>query len=80
MCLAQGHNTEMPVRLEPAAPGSRVKHSTSEPPCSLISDAVKTLVGDENARRGTIKMFEVLQDVRLNKHLFYVSIRVWVSP
>ena len=39
----------------------------------LISDAVKTLVGEENARRGTIKMFEVLQDVKLNKHLFYVS-------
>lgn len=35
-------------------------------------DAVKTLVGEENARRGTIKMFEVLQDVRLNKQLFYV--------
>ena len=40
---------------------------------SLVTDAVKTLVGEENARRGTIKMFEVLQDVRLNKHLFYVS-------
>ena len=48
-------------------------------PLVLISDAVKTLVGDENARRGTIKMFEVLQDVRLNKHLFYVSICLWGS-
>ncbi|XP_053400334.1 sorting nexin-25-like isoform X2 [Mercenaria mercenaria] len=34
-------------------------------------DAVKTLVGEENKRRGTIKMFEVLQDTRLNKQLFY---------
>ena len=25
MCLAQGHKTVMPVRLEPAAPRSRVK-------------------------------------------------------
>ena len=31
MCLAQGHNALMPVRLEPAAPGSRVKQSTIEP-------------------------------------------------
>ena len=31
MCLAQGHNTVTPVRLEPAAPRSRVKHSTTEP-------------------------------------------------
>lgn len=36
-----------------------------------FSDAIKTLVGEENAKRGTIKMFEVLQDTRLNKHLFY---------
>ena len=35
MCLAQGHNTMTPVRLEPAAPRSRVKHSTTEPLCSL---------------------------------------------
>ena len=31
MCLAQGHNTEMQVRLEPVALPSRVKHSTTEP-------------------------------------------------
>ena len=29
--LAQGHNAVTPVRLEPAAPRSRVKHSTTEP-------------------------------------------------
>ena len=32
MCLAQGHNEVTPVRLEPTAPWSRVKHSTTEPP------------------------------------------------
>ena len=31
MCLAQGHNAVMPVRLELGAPRSRVKHSTTEP-------------------------------------------------
>ena len=29
--VAQGHNTVTPVRPEPAAPRSRVKHSTNEP-------------------------------------------------
>ena len=29
--LAQGHNTVTPMRLEPAAPWSQVKHSTTEP-------------------------------------------------
>ena len=31
MCVAQGHNTVTPVRLEPAASRSRVKRSTTEP-------------------------------------------------
>ena len=31
MCLAQRHNTVTPARLEPALPGSQVKHSTTEP-------------------------------------------------
>ena len=34
MCLAQGHNTMMSVRLQPITPQSWVKHSTTEPPCS----------------------------------------------
>ena len=36
MCLAQGHNTVTPARLEPAAPRSRVKDSTTEPLRSLL--------------------------------------------
>ena len=35
MCLAQRHNAVTPVRLEPTAPLSRVKHSTTEPLGSL---------------------------------------------
>ena len=31
MCLAQGHNTVMPVRLKPPALLSRDKHNTTEP-------------------------------------------------
>ena len=34
MCLAQGHNPVMLVRLEPGALHSPVKHSTTEPPRS----------------------------------------------
>ena len=42
MCLAQGHNTVVPVRLEPAAPRSQVKHCTTEPLRSLVSLANTT--------------------------------------
>ena len=31
MCLVQGHKAVTPVRVEPAVPWSRVKHSTTEP-------------------------------------------------
>ena len=34
--FAQGHNAVPPVRLEPATPLSQVKHSTTEPSCSLL--------------------------------------------
>ena len=37
MCLAQGHNSVTPVRLEPLALRSRVKHSTTKPLRSLCS-------------------------------------------
>ena len=35
MCLAKGQNPVMSVRLKPATPRSRVKHSTTEPLSSL---------------------------------------------
>ena len=41
MCLAQGHNAVMPVRPEPTATRSRVKHSTTELPLvNLIIDLI----------------------------------------
>ena len=46
MCLAQGHNAVARVRLEPATPRSRVKHSTTEP---LRSHYVRLLAVSENA-------------------------------
>ena len=37
MSLAQGHDTVTPVRLKHAAPQSRVKHSTTEPPSEVVT-------------------------------------------
>ena len=37
--LLKDHNAVTPVRLEPAAPQSQVKHSTTEPLRSLFIDA-----------------------------------------
>ena len=41
ICLAQGHNTVTPMRLEPTAPQSLVKHSTTEPLPSLVGKGLK---------------------------------------
>ena len=45
MCLAQDHNTVTPVRLEPAAPRTRVKHSTTEH-CAPSFFVVKLIISD----------------------------------
>ena len=42
MCLALRYNTVMPVRLKPAAAQSQVKHSTTEPLCSLCAASWQT--------------------------------------
>ena len=38
-----------------------------------IPEVLSNLVGQQSARRGAMKVFETLQDPRLNKQLFYVS-------
>ena len=44
MCLAQGHNAVMLVRLEPAALQSRVKHSTTEPPRIMMTKYYEVII------------------------------------
>ncbi|XP_059174866.1 sorting nexin-25-like [Physella acuta] len=41
-------------------------------------DTIQTLVGDENGRRGIIKIFEALQDKNLNKHLLYNLLEIFL--
>ena len=49
MCLAQGHNAVMLVRLEPTTPRSGVKHSTTEPLQSLILYTHSSLIFRTNS-------------------------------
>ena len=44
MCLAQGHNSVTPLRLDPAAPWSQVKHFTTEPLHSCSSFVQKLML------------------------------------
>ena len=77
MCLAQGHNAVTLVRLKPAAPRSRVKHSTTESRSSLrycIEDQMKNEV--VRLMIGTIyrwplkySVFKLYMDMRATKRL-----------
>ena len=70
MCLAQGHNTVMPARLEPATSWSGVKHSTTEPLGSLIKPVLsghskrRTKIGfqDSSLLHAGQKCFGMLQE------------------
>ncbi|KAK6621433.1 hypothetical protein RUM44_001240 [Polyplax serrata] len=42
-------------------------------------EVLNNLVGQQNARRGAIKIFETLQDVRLNKQLIYDMLEILIS-
>ena len=54
MCLAQGHNTVTLVKLEPVAPPSRVKLSTTEPLGSPDSAVTMRRTGLAKCPRGCI--------------------------
>ena len=51
MCLAQGHNAVTPVKLEPAALRSQVKHSTTGPLRSLQKRLNKTKLKNQAAAK-----------------------------
>ncbi|XP_074649963.1 sorting nexin-25-like [Tubulanus polymorphus] len=43
-----------------------------------ITEFIKSLVGEKTAQFGIIKMFECLQDERLNKQFFYVLLEIFL--
>ena len=78
MCLAQGHNAVTRVRLEPAAPGSRVKHSTTELLSSLESRPGSKIVGDiKFGVAGFILRLTSIGPVKLKLRLFTYHV-FWV--
>ncbi|XP_071452813.1 sorting nexin-25 [Hetaerina americana] len=64
------------ILVEPSPPRTekekvRTRWEAKELFLDNIPEVLSNLVGQQSARRGAIKMFETLQDVRLNKQLFY---------
>ncbi|XP_077000361.1 sorting nexin-25 isoform X2 [Tamandua tetradactyla] len=48
------------------------KHRAQQKLLENIPDTLQSLVGQQNARHGIIKIFNALQETRANKHLLYV--------
>lgn len=40
---------------------------------TFVADTLQSLVGQQNARHGVVKVFNALQERKANKHLLYVS-------
>ena len=58
MCLAQGHIVVTQVRLDPAAPRSGVKHSSTEPLCSLsLGSENMIIIGASSQDFGTYPIY-----------------------
>ncbi|GAB1606208.1 sorting nexin-25-like [Argonauta hians] len=69
------------VLAEPPPPRTeeekmKIRMEAKEKIIHNVPDVLKTLLGDDNARLGTIKIFEILQDSQLNKQLFYSVIEL----
>ena len=78
MCLAQGHNTVTPVRLEPKAPWSQVKHSTTVLPSinglgnwlEMISDLHGKMLLHPWSNIGITHVFSCINICRVPRKLF----------
>ncbi|XP_078677048.1 sorting nexin-25-like [Branchiostoma floridae x Branchiostoma belcheri] len=69
-------------KLAPAAPDRteeeklQTKQQVKQKLLDNMPDMLQSLVGQQNARRGVIKVFEGLQDKTINKHLLYVLLEM----
>ncbi|KAF0304671.1 Sorting nexin-25 [Amphibalanus amphitrite] len=70
-------------RPPPAPPRSqqdmeRTRQETRELLVNNVPELLTNLLGLHNSRLGGVKVFETLQDVRLNKHLFYTVLEAFI--
>ncbi|XP_073910957.1 sorting nexin-25 isoform X3 [Castor canadensis] len=61
-----------PNKIRSAAQSQETKQKAQQKLLENIPDTLQSLVGQQNARHGIIKIFKALQETRANKHLLYV--------
>ncbi|MEJ1285088.1 sorting nexin 25 [Cricetulus griseus] len=60
------------TRIRSEAQSQETKQRAQQKLLENIPDTLQSLVGQQNARHGIIKIFKALQETRANKHLLYV--------
>uniref|UniRef100_A0A8C6QS01 Sorting nexin 25 n=1 Tax=Nannospalax galili TaxID=1026970 RepID=A0A8C6QS01_NANGA len=61
-----------PTRIRSKTQSQETKQRAQQKLLENIPDTLQSLVGQQNARHGIIKIFKALQETRANKHLLYV--------
>ncbi|XP_076708518.1 sorting nexin-25 isoform X2 [Callospermophilus lateralis] len=61
-----------PTTIRSKAQSQETKQKAQQKLLENIPDTLQSLVGQQNARHGIIKIFKALQETRANKHLLYV--------
>ncbi|PNJ27564.1 SNX25 isoform 2 [Pongo abelii] len=61
-----------PTTIRSEEQSQETKHRAQQKLLENIPDMLQSLVGQQNARHGIIKIFNALQETRANKHLLYV--------
>nr|CAD7459223.1 unnamed protein product [Timema tahoe] len=73
-CWPNGKLIDSPLRTEEQKIQTSIE--AKELVLNNIPEVLSNLVGQQNSRRGAVKVFETLQDPRLNRQLFYEILEV----
>nr|XP_021506428.1 sorting nexin-25 [Meriones unguiculatus] len=68
-----------PTRIRSEAQSQETKQRAQQKLLENIPDTLQSLVGQQNARHGIIKIFKALQETRANKHLLYVLLELLLT-
>ncbi|XP_051025681.1 sorting nexin-25 [Acomys russatus] len=68
-----------PTRIRSEAQSQETKQRAQQKLLENIPDTLQSLVGQQNARHGIIKIFKALQERRANKHLLYVLMELLLT-
>ncbi|XP_050003203.1 sorting nexin-25 isoform X2 [Alexandromys fortis] len=68
-----------PTRIRSEAQSQETKQRAQQKLLENIPDTLQSLVGQQNARHGIIKIFKALQETRANKHLLYVLMELLLA-